>query len=124
MKPVSWPRYMVEKPLRDWQVAYYWRPPGRDVARGCPVHAEALGSDYGGAVDRARFLNQHLDDWRNDLGEPKGIDLGARFGTVDWWIEAYLHSNAYTKLSPRSRSDYREALERLADLQTSQGLRP
>ena len=118
MKPASWPRYMVEKRTRGG-LAYYWRPPGRDVAKDCPVHAEALGTDYGGAVARAQLLNEHLDAWRNGLGEPKSIDLGARFGTIDWWIETYLRTEAYTNLSVRSRADYREALEKLADLETN-----
>jgi hypothetical protein len=84
---------MVEKRTRAG-VAYYWRPPFRDMAKSCPVHAEALGSDYGGAVSRARLLNDHLDAWRNGLGEPKSIDLSARFGTIDWWIETYVHTDA------------------------------
>jgi hypothetical protein len=109
---------MVEKSTRAG-IAYYWRPPGRDVAKECPVHAEALGSDYGGAVARAQFLNEHLDAWRNGLGEPKSLDLGGTFGTIDWWIETYLRTDAYTNLSVRSRADYRDALERLADLQTN-----
>jgi hypothetical protein len=100
-------------------MAYYWRLPGRDAAKGCPVHAEALGADFGGAIARAALLNEHLDSWRNGLGEPRSIDLGARFGTVDWWIESYLRSEAFTNLSPRSREDYRDALERLADLETN-----
>ena len=45
MKPASWPKYMVAKKVRD-AVAYYWRPPGRDIAKACPVHPEPLGSDY------------------------------------------------------------------------------
>lgn len=118
MKPASWPRYMVEKSTRAG-IAYYWRPPGRDVAKECPVHAEALGSDYGGAVARAQFLNEHLDSWRNGLDAPKSLDLGGGFGTIDWWIETYLRTDAYTNLSVRSRADYRESLERLADLQTN-----
>ena len=97
MKPASWPRYMVEKTHASG-LAYYWRPPGRDVAKDCPVHAEALGTDYARAVARAQLLNEHLDAWRNGLGEPKSIDLGARFGTIDWWIETYLRSDA--ELSP------------------------
>ena len=118
MKPASWPRYMVEKRTLGG-LAYYWRPPGRDVAKDCPVHAEALGADFGGAVARAQLLTEHLDAWRNGLGEPKSIDLGARFGSIDWWIEIYLRTEAFTNLSVRSRADYREALERLADLETN-----
>jgi len=34
--------------------------------------------------------------------------VGSRFGTVDRWIETFLRSDAYAKLSAHSRSDYRE----------------
>jgi len=44
------------------------------------------------------------------------VDLGARFGTIGWWIETYLRTEAYTNLSVRSRADYREALEKPASL--------
>src|SRR5215471_11330569 len=77
VKPDSWPRYMAEKRTRGG-VAYYWRPPGRDVSNGCPVHAEPLGADFGGAVTRAQLLNEHLDSWRRGLSEPTDINLGAR----------------------------------------------
>jgi hypothetical protein len=42
----------------------------------------------------------------------------ARFGTVDWWIERFTQTEAFTNLSARSQEDYREGLERLADLRT------
>jgi hypothetical protein len=118
MKPASWPRYMVEKRLASGVVSYYWSPQRRDLAKGCPVHAEALGPDYGAAVSRAATLNEHLDSWRAGRGASKGLDIGPRFGTVDWWIERYTRMEAFTTLTPRSRDDYREALERLANIQT------
>ena len=118
MKPASWPRYMVEKRLSCGGIAYYWRPRKRDLAKGCPIHAEPLGSDYAGAIDRAGLLNTHLDAWRAGQNSVASLDLGPRFGTVDWWIERFTQTDAYKTLAQRSREDYREALERLADLKT------
>jgi hypothetical protein len=63
-------------------------------------------------------LNAHLDAWRKGGGAPASIDAQARFGTVDWWIESYTRTEAFTKLSKRSQQDYREALQKLADLPT------
>jgi hypothetical protein len=40
-------------------------------------------------------------------------DAEARFGT-----ESYIRTEAFTKLSKRSQKDYREALQKLADLPT------
>jgi len=123
MKPASWPHYMREKSLRDGRVAYYWAPPGRDLVKGCPVHSEALGNHYGAAAERATMLNQHLDAWRSGLGGARNIDLGARYGTVDWWVQRFQATDAFRNLSARSQDDYREALERLADVKTDTGRR-
>jgi hypothetical protein len=109
---------MVEKRLASGLISYYWSPQCRDVANGCPVRAEALGPDYGVAVARADELNEHLDRWRAGRSASKNIDSGPRFGTVDWWIERYTRSEAFTTLALRSRDDYREALYRLANLPT------
>jgi hypothetical protein len=40
--------------------AYYWNPPNRDIAAGFTLGREALGPDYGAAIERARTLNAHL----------------------------------------------------------------
>jgi len=61
VKPESWPRYMREKRLSAGTLAYFWEPQTGDKRRGWPVHAEALGTDYAVAVERARLLNQHQD---------------------------------------------------------------
>ena len=101
-------------------IAYYWEPQCRDIARGCPVHAEALGPDYAVAVERANLLNKHLDAWRSGLGGAK-IDLAQRgYGTVAWLFDLYLKSPAFEKrVSERSRYEYRRALVRVEDTPTT-----
>ena len=71
MKPVSWPRYMIEKRLVDGRVGYYWSPHKRDLQAGCTLHREALGTDYGYAIQKAALLNTHLDAWRHGGDEQK-----------------------------------------------------
>jgi len=116
-KPASWPRYMVEKPGTKGAVAYYWRPPGRDLANGCILHAEALGSEYALAVERAKQLNMHLDAWQQGSPHTVSIDFGSRYGTVDWWIERFTRTDAFNNLSERSQDDYREVLGRIAEIE-------
>jgi hypothetical protein len=109
---------MIEKQLANGGVGYYWNPPLRDTRAGFKIGREAVGSDYSAAVDRANFLNNYLLAWRKDRNVVPDLDLSARFGTVDWWIERFMQTNAYKDLSDRSKQDYREALNRLADLNT------
>ena len=122
-RAADWPRYLKIKKLRgktsQGRLAYYWAPHERDRAAGFSLAGEALGSDYTAARDRAIILNSHLDDWRSGRSEPRSIDNGPQTGSVDWWHEHYFRSEAFTRLSKRSQDDYREALGKLADIETS-----
>lgn len=118
-RAADWPRYMTSKRLRDGRVAYYWEPRKRDREAGFTLPAEALGTDYAAACERATLLNAHLDDWRDGRDVPKDLAARGRIGTVDWWVDQYLRSEAYRRLAPRSQSDNKAALERLADLPTT-----
>lgn len=60
-KPVGWPRYMKVRKLAKNRAAYYWVPTERDRARGFSYGPEALGEDYGAALERANALNRFLD---------------------------------------------------------------
>lgn len=113
----DWPRYMTIKRVSGGVAAYYWRPAHRDLAAGCPVHAEPLGRDYAKAAERARLLNAHLDAWRDGRGAPKVPDP-SRIGTVDWWMAEYQASDAWQRLAERTRIEYREVIGRLTRLET------
>ncbi len=122
-RAADWPRYMTVKRLRgrgrEGVLSYYWEPRPADRKTGFTLPAEALGSDYSAARDRATLLNAHLDAWRAGSSVTKSLDAGSRMGSVDWWHEHYFRSEAFTRLSLRSQEDYREALGRLADVETS-----
>ena len=47
---------MREKRLKGGAIAYFWEPHRRDVREDVPVHAEALGSNYAAAIERATLL--------------------------------------------------------------------
>lgn len=125
-KPSDWPRYMIAKPLRDGRVAYYWNPPQRDFKTGFPLERQALGSDYGQARircdgdprdDNDLGLNGFLDNWRASRGTKKGLDPLPSYGTVDWWIERYYRTDAFTKkVSDRVKPSYKSALKRIGEM--------
>lgn len=122
MKPAGWPRYMQQKQLRDGSVAYYWSPQVRDLRKGCLVHPEALGPDYGAAIERARLLNVHLDAWRAGHGTQKLEPDRRGFGTVGWLFDRYQKSSVYERrVAERSRYEYRRALKRIEDTATKTG---
>lgn len=115
MKRASdWPRYLIAKTVKGG-VAFYWSPSTKDRKDGCPLKPEALGGHYDAAAQRARFLNQHLDSWREDRHTPKAVIMAHRIGTIDWWHHEYFQHEAFKKLKPRTQADYHEALALIAD---------
>src|SRR5262249_14191921 len=92
------PRYVRRKPLKSgW--AYFFEPPTCARKAGCPVEAEALGSDYNAAVLRAEtILLPQLDAWW------RGSDDGAHTGpTLDWMFAEYRADRRYTRLDVRTK---------------------
>ena len=120
-RPLGWPRYMKERRLADGSVGYYWIPHERDVAGGFTLRGEALGRNYADAIARAAELNVYLDAWRAGRGQPKDLDLSARFGTLAWLFERYRRSAAYERVSERTRPEYVRALNRIEDVPTKDG---
>jgi hypothetical protein len=114
---------MLAKRLASGTISYYWNPPQRDIKAGFRLHREALGSDRRAAEARADELNRHLDDWRAGRGEVKDLDLQPRAGTLDWLVERYFRSRAFTKVSERVQPDYRRELALLCDVPSKDGLR-
>jgi integrase-like protein len=123
MKPANWPTYMIEKRLRSGEVAYYWNPPIADFKAGFKLHREALGQDLAAACDRVTQLNQHLFAFRTGRVAARDLDLQPGYGTVDWLIERYYRSRAFTKVSGRTQPDYRHALALVASTLTKVGTR-
>src|SRR5262245_36557117 len=102
MKPIGWPRYMLEKRLKSGTVAYYWNPPVRDTKGGFTLRREALGPSYGAAAERAELLNAYLDAWRTGGGVAHKKTLSG-YGTLGWLFERYRRSNVFQqKVSPRA----------------------
>lgn len=111
---------MKVRKLAKNRAAYYWVPTERDRARGFSYGPEALGEDYGAALERANALNRFLDAWRSGLGADKNC-LDARHGTVGWLFEGYRRSALFQRISDRSKPEYERALRRIEDMTTSDG---
>lgn len=112
---------MIAKRLSTGAAAYYWSPNKRDFKAGCYLAREALGLDYGQAIEKANLLNKHLDAWRTGRNLPRSLDGTPRFATLAWLFERYLRSPAFERVSERSRPEYRRALARIEDLPTKTG---
>lgn len=114
---------MAERRLKDGSVGYYWLPTKRDRKAGFKLHSEALGSDYGTAKTRADELNRHLDDWRRGKGDEKSLDTQPGHGTLDWLVERYKRSKAWSRVGARSQSHYSYIMNVALDLPRKSGAR-
>jgi hypothetical protein len=121
---MTWPRYMIEKRLRAGGIAYYWNPPVRDIRAGFPLTREALGSDFGRAVERTSFLNTHLLAWRQGRTSTPLEFARPGYGTVAWLFDRYLKSKeafADRVRSEHARYEYRRACKRVEEIETKTG---
>ncbi|MCO5129385.1 MAG: hypothetical protein M9932_02335 [Xanthobacteraceae bacterium] len=122
-KPAGWPDLMTAKRLASGLVSYYWAPPTRAKKAGCPVAAEALGTDYGAAKARCdTVLNPHYHAWRTSSDEPTEPGI-AKTGTFDWLVSIYKRSPRYTKLPAETRSSYDRMLALVSDVTLTDGRR-
>lgn len=117
------PRYVRRKPLSDGQWAYFFEPPTWARAGGCPVAAEALGSEYDGAVRRAEdVLLPALDSWRTG-GRSDMVPVGVRLGTFDWLVSIFKGHHAWRDIDPKTRRLYDQGLALVADYGLKDGAR-
>lgn len=104
------PRYVQRRPLKGGGWAYFFNPPSWARKAGCPVRAEALGTDYAAAVERAEcMLLPAFDAWRRaDATSATEMEVAnaAKAGTLDWVFAEYRASRQFTKLDPRTRRNH------------------
>ncbi|MEQ1695121.1 MAG: hypothetical protein ABL901_04695 [Hyphomicrobiaceae bacterium] len=112
---------MTEKRLRTGTIAYYWAPQTRDRRDGCKINSEPLGSDYGSAIERAKFLNTHLDGWRSRNSPAVTLAQSASHGTLDGLIERYKRSLVWGKVAKKGRPSYDWAFRRVTEMTRKSG---
>jgi integrase len=122
VKPASWPKYVIEKRLSAVRTGYYWNPPNRDIAAGFTLGREALGPDYGLAVERATILNAHLDAWRQGRNIARIDETQPGYGTLGWLFDQYRRSALFQKkVSDRAKPGYERAMRAIEDMPTKTG---
>jgi len=122
VKPIGWPRYMLEKPLKGGGIGYFWNPQKRDIDAGFTLHREALGPDYSQAVARANMLNAQLDAWREGRGAEHVPEAQPGYGTMGWLFDRYRRSRPYQrKVGNRARYGYERAMRLIEDTRTKDG---
>src|SRR5262249_21364189 len=74
---------------------------------GCPIEAQALGSDYEAAVHRAEtVLLPVFDCWRSGGGTDASVVGVAKLGTLDWIFAEYRADRRYTALDVRTKRNH------------------
>jgi hypothetical protein len=111
-KPLGWPSYLADKRLSGGRVGYYWQPPTWARKLGCPIKAEALGSDYAEAKRRYdEILNVQFHTWlrHDEIGDVLPLP-----GSFLWLVATFKASPKYLKLSSGTRADYDAVLSLVA----------
>lgn len=111
MKPrtaLPLPRYVERRWIKaGW--SYFFHVPTKYKRKGCPLHDEALGLDYGAAVKRAEtILLPAFDAWRSGDKKiaPKLQAAPAIAGTLDWVFAEYRTDRRYTKLDAGTKRNH------------------
>ena len=78
---VDLPRYVIAKRLSKGAISFYFNVPVSFRKRGCQIHNEPLGVDYGAMVGRARTLNGLVDEW---LDAQRGLPVTGTTDALTW----------------------------------------
>ena len=109
-KPLGWPRYMVARRLKSFEVVYFWYPPSWAKERGCSLKGQPLGPDYGHPKALCdEVLNPQFDAWRKQEEITPSSNLGV-LGTFDWMVSIYKSSPQYQERPLKTRKSYDSVL--------------
>jgi hypothetical protein len=108
--PFKLPRYCRQKPLKSGRCAYFFEPPSWAREQGCPVGAEALGTEYAAAVERAqKILLPAFDSWRSrgltDMAPPMPLP-----GSFDWLVCVFQAHQKWREIDHKTQRLYRQGL--------------
>ena len=109
------PRYVRRKWLKGHTWAYFFEPPTWARKNGCPVCAEALGSDYESARDKAKsVLLPVFDSWRTG-GLSDVVPQRALPGTFDWLVKIFKEHRTWSEIDRKTRRMYEQGLNLVGD---------
>lgn len=127
MKPprtaLKLPRYCRRKPLKNGRWAYFFEPPTWARAQGCQIEAEALGQDYGAAVDRAEnVLLPAFDSWRS-RGLTDMVPAAVTPGSFDWLAGVFKAHQKWKEIDHKTQRLYEQGLSLFANHRLKDGTR-
>ena len=113
--PFQLPRYCRRKALKSGQYAYFFEPPTWARKQGCHVRAEALGTEYAAARDRAeQVLLPAFDSWRSrgltDMAPPLPVP-----GTFDWLACIFKSHQKWKEIGTSTQRCYDQGLSLFAN---------
>ena len=117
------PRYVRRKWLKRRSWAYFFEPPTWARKAGCSIEAEALGSDFERARDKAEsVLLPAFDLWRtgglSDLVPGRSLP-----GTFDWLVSVFKQHRAWSEIDKKTCRMYEQGLNLVADYVLKDGFR-
>ena len=100
------PRHVLRRPLKSGAWGYFFNVSTKARKAGCPLHNEALGTDYAAAVERAEKILKVFDAWLNGDAEDSKVLTVAPFGALDWLFGEFRSDRRFTKLGAGTRRNH------------------
>ncbi|WP_431014900.1 hypothetical protein [Bradyrhizobium pachyrhizi] len=109
--------------MKSGRWAYFFEPPTWARAQGCHVKAEALGEDYGTAVERAEYvLLPAFDSWRS-RGMTDLVPIGVAPGSFDWLVGIFKSHQKWKEIDHKTQRLYEQGLSLFANYKLKDGTR-
>jgi hypothetical protein len=117
------PRYCRRKPLKSGRWGYFFEPPTWARKQGCPVKAEALGTEQAAAVERIQnILLPAFDSWRS-RGLTDMVPASPIPGTFDWLVGVFRAHQKWKEIDHKTQRLYEQGLALFANHKLKDGSR-
>jgi hypothetical protein len=119
----KFPRYCRRKPLKSGRWGYFFEPPTWARKQGCPVEAEALGTEQAAAVERTEnVLLPAFDSWRS-RGLTDMVPASPVPGTFDWLVGIFKAHQKWKEIDHKTQRLYEQGLALFANHKLKDGSR-
>jgi hypothetical protein len=120
---LKFPRYCRRKPLKSGRWGYFFEPPTWARKQGCPVEAEALGTEQPAAVERTEnVLLPAFDSWRS-RGLTDMVPASPVPGTFDWLAGIFKGHQKWKEIDHKTQRLYEQGLALFANHKLKDGSR-
>ena len=119
----KFPRYCRRKPLKNGRWGYFFEPPTWAREQGCPVEAEALGTEQAAAIERTEnVLLPAFDSWRS-RGLTDMVPASPVPGTFDWLVGIFKAHQKWKEIDHKTQRLYEQGLALFANHKLKDGSR-